>query len=265
MTPARRLCGQGADDGARPCRRRQPPANQRDPERVRRPSGFGRRHEGVRRSRDRSPGRDADRPRVVPSSDPLPSRCSDRKVARSQAMRPSAGAGACYSGLKRPPEPRQRRRLAAATHRVSRRSRSCRSSTVAFVVPRALAHAPRDRPRRRGPANRLPPAKGPRRHPRRQHNTVLRALRQLRDEGLLDFRRGRGIRVAGTPERGLVVAEQRSCNLPADTAIESTNLWRSLRKLPSAASRAFAAGLGRVGAVCQTEARRGCGRSRGDR
>jgi len=31
-------------------------------------------------------------------------------------------------------------------------------------------------------------------------NTVLRALRDLRDEGLLEFRRGRGIRVA--PEAG---------------------------------------------------------------
>ena len=36
-------------------------------------------------------------------------------------------------------------------------------------------------------------------------NTVLRSLRVLRDEGLLEFRRGRGISVAGTPERGLVV------------------------------------------------------------
>jgi len=37
-------------------------------------------------------------------------------------------------------------------------------------------------------------------------NTVLRALRLLRGEGLLEFQRGRGITVAGTPERGAVVS-----------------------------------------------------------
>src|SRR5579871_4806005 len=37
-------------------------------------------------------------------------------------------------------------------------------------------------------------------------NTVIRALHALRDEGLLDFTRGRGIRVVGTPERSVVLA-----------------------------------------------------------
>jgi DNA-binding transcriptional regulator YhcF (GntR family) len=36
-------------------------------------------------------------------------------------------------------------------------------------------------------------------------NIVLRSLRLLQDEGLLELRRRRGITVAGTPERGAVM------------------------------------------------------------
>ena len=46
-------------------------------------------------------------------------------------------------------------------------------------------------------------------------NTVLRALRQLRDEGLLEFRRGRGVTVTGTAQRSAVVDRARDLVLYA--------------------------------------------------
>jgi len=55
------------------------------------------------------------------------------------------------------------------------------------------------------PGERLPPAKDLAAVLGVNTNTVLRALRLLRDQGLLEFRRGRGISVAATPERGAVV------------------------------------------------------------
>ena len=59
------------------------------------------------------------------------------------------------------------------------------------------------------PGERLPPAKDMAAVLDVNTNTVLRALRLLRDEGLLEFRRGRGISVAGTPEHGAVVEKAR--------------------------------------------------------
>ena len=70
---------------------------------------------------------------------------------------------------------------------------------VAAEIRRAIAEGEAK------PGERLPPAKDLAAVLDVNTNTVLRALRVLREEGLLEFRRGRGISVAGTPERGAVV------------------------------------------------------------
>ncbi len=59
------------------------------------------------------------------------------------------------------------------------------------------------------PGERLPPAKDLAAVLEVNTNTVLRALRRLRDEGLLEFRRGRGVTVAGTPARGELILQAR--------------------------------------------------------
>jgi GntR family transcriptional regulator len=55
------------------------------------------------------------------------------------------------------------------------------------------------------PGDRLPPARHLAAVLGVNTNTVLRAVRLLRDEGLLELRQGHGIRVTGTPERSALM------------------------------------------------------------
>ncbi len=75
---------------------------------------------------------------------------------------------------------------------------------VAAQIRRAIAEG------EAGPGDRLPLAKDLAAVLGVNKNTVLRALHILRDEGLLEFRRGRGITVAGTPQRGAVLSQARN-------------------------------------------------------
>ena len=74
---------------------------------------------------------------------------------------------------------------------------------VAAEIRRAIADG------EAGPGDRIPQAKDLAAVLSVNTNTVLRALRVLRDEGLLELGRGRAIVVAGTPERSAVVARMK--------------------------------------------------------
>jgi GntR family transcriptional regulator len=74
---------------------------------------------------------------------------------------------------------------------------------VAAEIRRAIAEG------EAGPGERLPLVKDIAAVLGVNKNTVLRAMHILRDEGLLDFTRGRGITVAGTPQKSAVLGQVR--------------------------------------------------------
>jgi GntR family transcriptional regulator len=83
--------------------------------------------------------------------------------------------------------------------KVERRGAAQLHEQVAAQIRRAVADGEAKAGERLPPARDLAAVMGV------NTNTVLRALRQLRDEDLLEFRRGRGVRVVGTPARGSVL------------------------------------------------------------
>jgi GntR family transcriptional regulator len=87
--------------------------------------------------------------------------------------------------------------------KIDRRDPTLLHQQVAAEIRRAIADGEAKRGERLPPARDLAAVLGV------NTNTVLRALRELRDEGLLEFRRGRSITVAGTPAQGAVIARAR--------------------------------------------------------
>jgi GntR family transcriptional regulator len=84
------------------------------------------------------------------------------------------------------------------------------------------------------PGERLPPARDLAAVLDVNTNTVLRALRLLRDEGLLEFRRGRGITVTGSaPKRSPVISMARELlRLARRHGVRRDELIRIIESLP---------------------------------
>jgi GntR family transcriptional regulator len=64
-------------------------------------------------------------------------------------------------------------------------------------------------------------------------NTVLRALRVLRDEGVVEMGRGRSIRVTGQPDRGVVALKMKELiDVARQHGYRRDDLVAMLQKMP---------------------------------
>ncbi|MER5774335.1 GntR family transcriptional regulator [Streptomyces sp. NPDC002039] len=99
---------------------------------------------------------------------------------------------------------------------------------VAGAIRRAVAEG------ECAPGDRLPPARELAQALGVNANTVLRGLRSLRDEGVLEFRRGRGVTVAaGADHRSALVERVRELVLEAARlGYGKTELTEMIREVP---------------------------------
>lgn len=98
---------------------------------------------------------------------------------------------------------------------------------AAAAIRRAIADG------QAAPGERLPPAGDLAAVLGVNRNTVLRALRLLRDEGVLEFRRGRGITVAANPgSTALVTAARDLLALARRNGYDRDDLIHLIQTLP---------------------------------
>ena len=99
---------------------------------------------------------------------------------------------------------------------------------VAAEIRRAIANG------EAGPGERIPQARDLAAELGVNTNTVLRALRVLRDEGLVEMGRGRSIRVSGQPDKGLLTAKMKELvDLARQQGYRRDELVAMLENLPS--------------------------------
>ena len=118
-------------------------------------------------------------------------------------------------------------RRAQPTMRIDRTDSTSVFEQVAAEIRRAILDGEAK------PGERLPPAKDLAAELGVNTNTVLRSLRLLRDEGLLEFRRGRGVTVAGTPECTAVLEQARALiDLARSHGYRRDELVRIIESMP---------------------------------
>jgi GntR family transcriptional regulator len=111
--------------------------------------------------------------------------------------------------------------------KVDREDPRCLHDQVAAQIRRAIADGEVK------PGERLPPARHLAAVMHVNTNTILRALRLLRDEGLLELRQGRGIRVSGTPQRGALLAKAiELVKLSRESGYDRAELLEIIQQLP---------------------------------